>query len=156
MEGEDKNETKEEWHVYEVGLLIVPTVAEEAVSREVVALKARVEDAGAVVISEEFPAMRPLAFRMEKTIGAKKEKFDRAYFGWLKIELDPEILPMLSDHLSKNENILRFLLIKTLRDTPHHVPKSPTVIKEKLPPSEEEAKIAADEALDRSIEELVA
>lgn len=103
--------------VYEVGYLMVPTIAEENVGGEVTALKDMLSENGAQFISDEYPKMMELAYEMSRTILNKKAKFSTGYFGWVKFEIPTANILTVKDLLDKNESIIRFLLIKTVRES---------------------------------------
>jgi ribosomal protein S6 len=103
--------------VYEVGYLMVPTIAEENVGGEVTTLKDMLSENGAQFISDEYPKMMELAYEMSRSIANKKAKFSTGYFGWVKFEIPTENILTVKASLDKNESIIRFLLIKTVRES---------------------------------------
>ena len=152
--------------VYELGYHILPTVAEEALAGEVDALKTLLVQADGVFIAEEAPKRINLAYKMEKGERGKNTYFDSAYFGWMKFELLPEKTLELKDALENRPNMLRFLLIKTVREDTRvgwraelfeeresgtTIAKAPVVGRA----PEGERPIISEEELDKSIEELV-
>ncbi len=146
--------------VYELGFHIVPTIAEEKVANVFADIKSLLEKNGAVFISEEYPKMRPLAYTMFKNEAGKNEKFNFAYFGWVKFDLGKEAIVEVKEKLEKNKEILRFLVLKTVRENTlygHKFSKKEgekaDVVKSDLAP--EEAPIASEEEIDKTIEELV-
>ncbi len=102
--------------VYELGFHIVPLVAEENLAAEMATIKSTLEKYGAVFITEDFPKMKALSYPMRKKIDATNHNFKSAYFGWVKFETKPAELPAIKSELDLNKNILRFLLIKTVRE----------------------------------------
>lgn len=109
--------------VYEVGFHIVPTVSPENLPREVDALKAVLMKNGAVTISEEFPKLRPLAYTMIKAIGPARNRCDSAYFGWVKFEAPKESVTAIDKEFKANEKVLRYLIVKTVRENTIYGPK---------------------------------
>lgn len=103
--------------VYEVGYLFVPTIAEENVGGEVTKLKDMLSENGAQFISDEYPKLIELAYEMSRNISNKKVKFTTGYFGWIKFEMSAEDVLKAKDMLDKDESIIRFLLIKTVRES---------------------------------------
>lgn len=146
--------------VYELGFHIVPTIAEEKVANVFGDIKSLLEKNGAVFISEEYPKMRPLAYTMFKNEAGKNEKFNFAYFGWVKYDLPKESAAEVKEKLEKNKEILRFLVIKTVRENTlygHKLgrkegEKADTPVIGIVP---EEVILASDEEIDKTIEELV-
>jgi ribosomal protein S6 len=152
----EKNETLSDaaTKVFELGYLLVPTIPEENVAAEVESLKSSIEKLGGAFITEDFPKLRPLAFTMIKAIGSKRTRHDRAYFGWVKFEASSDKMPILKSQLDKNENILRFLIITTVRENTMVTQKvifKPTVEKK---PGEEQPKMTQEE-IDKTIDNLV-
>ena len=102
--------------VYELGFLLVPQITEEKLPESFSALKSVFLDKGAVVISEESPKMLNLAYTMEKVINNKIERFRDAYFGWVKFEIDPSMVTDIEATLRLRDDVVRHLLIKTVRE----------------------------------------
>lgn len=109
----DKSSTA---RIYEIGFLFVPTIKEEALASDVSSMKDALSKQGAVFISEEFPRMIDLAYTMDRIVEHKRQKYDSAYFGWVKFEADPSVLDTIKKSLESNEKIIRFLIIKTVRE----------------------------------------
>lgn len=111
MNTEDK-----EMRVYELGFLFVPTIAQEHVAGEVEKLKEMIAKHEGVMVSEEFPKMIDLAYEMVKVISNKNIRFNQGYFGWLKFDMEPEHVVIMNEELGRSMSIIRFLLIKTVRE----------------------------------------
>ena len=150
--------------VYEVGYLMVPTIAEEGLGAEVTALKDLLSNNGAVFISEEYPKLIELAYQMVRSISNRKQKFTTAYFGWVKFECSSLQAKEIKNLLDKNEKLVRFLLIKTVRENTMSVKRTyskPEGTKRKVstPKSSEvqtEGETAVvEEVLDKEIDALV-
>ena len=146
--------------VYELGFHIVPTIAEEKVANVFGDIKSLLEKNGAVFISEEYPKMRPLAYTMFKNEAGKNEKFNFAYFGWVKYELSKEVAAEVKEVLEKNKEVLRFLVLKTVRENTLYGHKLSKKEGEKadvpvVGAIPEEIIIASEEEIDKTIEELV-
>ena len=103
--------------VYEVGYLLVPTIAEENVGGEVTDLKDMISANGANFIADEYPKMMELAYEMSRAIANKKQKFSTGYFGWVKFETSSSDIELIKAKLDKNEKIIRFLVLKTVRES---------------------------------------
>lgn len=102
--------------IYEIGYLLVPTVAEENVPALYGNLKELIASLGGEVISDDMPAKRELAYRMEKVIENIRHKFDSGYFGWVKFSIDPEKIEQIKKKLDFDPNFIRFLIIKTVKE----------------------------------------
>ena len=158
--------------VYEIGYLIIPSVPEEKIPAEAEAIHKLVADAGSEVIAEEAPRSEHLAYVMrKKNASGSYEKYEKAYFGWLKFELDPDKIEALKKAVETHPSVLRSLLITTTRENTYMGKRATAIAAEfgaKRVPAEspgpaisakkEETKIAAPasiEEMDKSIEEMV-
>lgn len=145
--------------VYEIGYHLIPTIAEENVPAETDKIKAFIAKEGASVIAEDTAKLRPLAYSIRKAFGGSYKSFDKAYFGWVKFEIDGEI-SKIEKFLKDSENILRYILIKTVAENTMYSPKLSTFSqrdgKKILKDAPKEEKPASIEEIDKSIEELVA
>ena len=107
----DKNE-----RVYELGYLLAPTVEEVNVPTLYGNLKELVSSFGGVSISDEMPKMIPLAYAMTKVVANVRNKFSTAYFGWVKFTMDSDKVLELKKKLDLDPNIIRFLILKTVKE----------------------------------------
>lgn len=154
----EKAEKKE---VYEVGYHIVSSVAEEGVPAQVEAIKGLLTKAE--IIAEEAPKLIDLAYTIAKQVGGIRRRYDKAYFGWVKFVLEPEAIQEVKKQLDGMENVLRFILIKTVRENTlvgakllaaeETTKRKPLVKKEEK--EVKEKKPASTEEIDKSIDELI-
>lgn len=110
--------------VYEVGYLMVPTITEENLGAEVSSLKDVLQNNGAVFISDEYPKLMELAYVMFRSINNKKQKFSSGYFGWVKFECTTSQAKTIKNLLEKDERLIRYLFIKTVRENTMSVKRS--------------------------------
>ncbi len=160
-EGEEK---EEELAVYELGFHLFPTLSEEAVTSVVSSLKVHIESAGGSIISDEFPKQGRLAYAIDGVHAGAKETCVTAFFGWIKFELGVGSLLKLKEVVTGDENILRFILIRTVRESTL-VPKkllmrteSPVARPaEKIIPRREEKPVVklSEEEIEKTVEELM-
>jgi len=155
-------EVEAERKIYEVGFYIAPSVPEEKIGAEVSALKDVLEKSRAIVISEELPKSRLLSYGIFKIIDGRRQRFDRAYFGWIKFETPAGAVAAVKDFLDKNPAIVRFLIIKTVRENTMSGPKIPSFRRVvpgktlKVETKVGEAKVPISEAeLDKTIKAMV-
>ncbi len=148
--------------IYELGYHLVSSIAEEQLPAEVSVIKALLEKNGAIFISEDSPKLKHLAYTMTKVVGPKHLKFDTAYFGWMKFEMAPENIEAIKKTLERSEHVLRFIFIKTVRESTLAVLKAPHFHTEAKPipgisgKKEGDVKSPMSEAeLDKTIAELV-
>ena len=148
--------------VYELGYHLVPTLAEEQIPAASGAVRGMIERISKDIIAEELPVFIDLAYTVVKTIEHKNKRFDEAYFGWIKFEASPSGIADLEEALKKDENVLRYLVTKTVRENTFIAKKFVSTKVKALeeetvvPEGEVVAEASVDEALDKAIEELVA
>lgn len=156
--------------VYELGYHLVPTLAEEQIPEASGAVRGMIERISKDIIAEELPVFIDLAYQIVKTVDHKNKRFNEAYFGWIKFEAEPAGIAELEEGLKKDENVLRYLVVKTLKENTFIAKKfASTKIKEReeeaaeapvegeeVEASEEAVKAPAEDQLDKAIEELVA
>jgi len=110
-------EINDERRVYELGYHMVPTLTEEELQKEVDSLRGAISELKGTFVSESEPALIELAYTMVIGEGGKNTRYDTAYFGWIKFDLEPVHLAHLQDEvIADNKNILRHLLIKTVAE----------------------------------------
>ena len=102
--------------VYEVSYLLLPSIPEEQVPSHVSEIKKMIEGAGGQFISDEDPKLRHLAYEMTKLVGTRNERYKSAYFGWVKYEAPAQSAIDLKTQFDAKEEILRHLIIKTVRE----------------------------------------
>lgn len=144
--------------VYEVGYIMVPTIAEEGLGAEVTAFKDMLLENGVTFISDEYPKMIELAYEMSRSIANKKQKFSYGYFGWVKFECTGAEAKVIKDLLDKNEKLVRYLLIKTVREntmSPKRTFSKAEGSKRKFTPKEEVSVPINEEVIDKEIDALV-
>jgi ribosomal protein S6 len=140
--------------VYEVGYLILPSLAEEKLSTVVEKIKAAFERAGGKELDGEAPFLQDLAYTMSKTVGASRYVVNEAYLGWVKFELEPSKALEVKAELEKIDELLRFLLIKAPKETSFSFAKAQALLAEKEA-KEREQKAASEEPNSPSVEAVV-
>jgi len=145
--------------IYEVGFHIVPTIAEDDVSSASNVIRDIVESSQGVIISEGNPLLLQLAYPMDHIVENKKSIFSSAYFGWIKFQIDPENIKMIKEGLEKDDNVFRFLITKTVRESTLEQKQVFQIKKEPVSTSPEKKKSPKEEIseaeVDKAIEELV-
>jgi ribosomal protein S6 len=161
MENEEKQELDTELRVYEVGYLLLPYAEGENLAAQVGLIKEQIAKAGGTVFSDEDPRLITLAYPMFKVFSNKKTKFENAYFGWVKFDGDPKTVATIKKSIEALENVLRFTIIKTIRENTlirkpsfNSKPIAKPVMKEEV--KEEAPKEVVNEVeLDKEIEGLI-
>ncbi len=116
VEVKDNMEDGADSRVYEVGYLLVPTISEENVPGMYGNLKDLVSSYGGTIIADDMPRMTQLAYTMLKVVSNVRSKFNTAYFGWIKFTMDPEKVLELKKKLDLSPDIIRFLILKTVKE----------------------------------------
>ena len=110
-EAEDSNS-----RVYELGYLLVPTLEQEEIPAVYGNLKELLSSFKGEIILDEIPRKITLAYTMKKVISNTRNKFSSAYFGWIKFIMEPPKVLELKKHLDLDPNIIRFLILKTVKE----------------------------------------
>lgn len=165
METEKTLEKGDTLTIYEVSYLLLPSLAIEQVPAKVTVLKKLLTSVGGQVISDENPILIDLAYPMTKVVQTVRHKCTMGYFGWVKFEVDKEGIEAIKKGLDMDNEILRYLIIKTVREN--------TLLNGKMKLKFEESKKAVDgyesevvevpvvekeatpEEIDKSIDDLV-
>lgn len=168
MEKIDDNKKEEIFaKIYEIGYHIIPVVAVENLSSEVDNIKNFLVKEGVEIISEDFPKLCDLAYTILKSVGGTRRKFDTAYFGWIKFDAREIPIAKVKKFLDENENILRYLLINTVKENTIFSAKTEDIqgkgeVKEIKKEKDQEMKIKeikspiSEEDLDKTIDNLIA
>jgi ribosomal protein S6 len=156
-EGLEDDEKDIHLSIYEVGYLMLPTIAEESLGGEVTLFKDSISLKGGVFISDEYPKLIELAYEMSRSIMNKKQKFSYGYFGWVKFECTTADAQIIKADLDKNEKLVRYLMIKTVRENTMSVKRSykQDGIKRRSTKAREDATPINEETIDKEIEALV-
>lgn len=123
----DIQDSAVEGRIYEVGYLILPVVAEEQLTDKVEAIRKAVEGASGRVFSEGSPSLMDLAYPMSTVVSNKKHTYSSGYFGWVKFEADPASLDGVKKTLDANEDVLRHIIVKTVREDTMTIQRPPVV-----------------------------
>ena len=102
--------------VYELGYHLLPDIPEDKVPEEVNKIKKLLESFDAEFISEGEPEFMDLAYTIYVPRGGHNDKYNQAYFGWIKFRAPKANLPELQKELKLNQSILRFILFKTVEE----------------------------------------
>ena len=142
----EKNMKEDRKQIYEIGYLLVSSIPEEKVADEVNSLKEVLSKKGAEFIGEEMPELRTLAYTMVKKIGPSNHRFDKGYFGWFKFELSAAEIESVKKVFEENINMLRMLIINTIRENTYLGKKSP------VPMPEVPVEVPVDQGVELSLD----
>jgi len=117
VENEEKIEGNEtEAKIYEVGYLLAPSIEGERIPAVYGDLKELISSLGGEMISDEMPKMINLAYTMQKVVSNVRNKYDTAYFGWVKFSMDSQKVLELKKRLDLDPNFVRFLITRTVKE----------------------------------------
>lgn len=116
---------------YEVGYLLLPSIAEDKVGEVVERLQGLVSKAGGEVLDGEEPFKYDLSYKMSKTVGASHYVVSEAYLGWFKFSLEAAKALEVKSAIEKQDEVLRALMIKVPRETSFTFAKAKALIAEK-------------------------
>ena len=147
--------------LYEVGYLLVPSIVEEVLGEEANAVRLAVEAAGGTVVGDGFPTLRALAYPIRKGNREGGTTYNNAYFGFIRFDMLPQNAPALKLAFEKNPSLVRFLIMKTIKEllmpARTHEPRAhvaPHPVE--IAPVEHKELTASDEAqIEKGIEELL-
>ncbi len=160
---EIKQEKSDRATIYEVSYLLLPSLAEAQVPGKAQSLKDSVTSLGGAVISSENPVLIDLAYPMVKVVQTERHKVTEGYFGWIKFEIDSTGIEKVKKAFDGDNDTVRYLIIKTVRENTLLEGKMKLKSEEKFVRGEEEAEgeivapkeAASAEEVDKSIDDLV-
>lgn len=138
-------QTAENAKLYELGFHIIPTVTEKEVASVFSKIKEIINKNNGLIVKEGDPKLIKLAYTIVKKIGAKNERFNSAFFAWIKFNAESSDIEGLKSSLDSNESIIRYIIVKTVDDDEHSTIK----LAEEEPEEEEETE---DESTSKDIE----
>ncbi len=159
-------ENQEKGSVYELSMLLLPSISQEQIESKALTLKGLIQKIGAELISDENPVLIDLAYPMTKVVSTISHKCSSGYFGWVKFEAEAGKLALLKKSLDNNSDVLRYLIVKTVRENTLLNGKMKLKTEEKMRKYEDEVLVDAPEVvevvkesspeeIDKSIDELV-
>ncbi|MES2213746.1 MAG: 30S ribosomal protein S6 [Patescibacteria group bacterium] len=162
MEKEKKtNETEDKTTIYEVSYVLLPSLAIEQVPAKATSIKEMIQKAGGAVISDENPVLIDLAYPMTKVVSTIRHKATTGYFGWIKFDMSVDGISTVKKSLDSNDEILRYLIIKTVRENTLLNGKMMLKKEDKMKREDEmdgevrPEESASPEEIDKSIDDLV-
>mgnify|MGYP001587481716 CR=1 FL=1 len=144
---------------YEIGYLLVPTIAAEAVAATIeTLLRGTIAAGGGQILGGGEPKLMPLAYPIRKTIDNKNLRFREAYFASLRFNITPNRIAPLDQTFRLSPLLLRFLMVE-LPVQVEESPRRPRTITP-LPTEKVEEKLSpgipmSQTEMDREIEGLL-
>ena len=151
-------ETDAKKQIYEAGYHLMPTVSAAEIANLVVKIRSIIEEKGGEIISEEMPKLRAIAYKISANTNSKKQEFDKTCFGWIKFETANSSVNDIKKTLEGVAEIMRFILIKTARESTLFQPKFQRVKRDIAGSDTLEVpkiKNVTEEEIDKGIEQLV-
>lgn len=139
--------------LYELGFHILPTVAENKVADVFKDITGIISKNNGSVIKSGEPQAIKLAYTITKKVATKNERFDSAYFAWIKFNATSDDIEEIKSEVENDQNILRYIVVKTVDDDEHSTIKLVEDEEEDLEEGLEEAKeseMDSEEVIDTS------
>ncbi len=136
--------------VYEISFIFDNKLDEGAALEKGNAIKQSIATLGGSFISEEAPYMRELAYEMTRVQNNVNVRFSVGYFGWIKFELDGAKMKEFEKSLKLDEEIVRYMVIKTVRDNTVYTKRAPVIKVESLVNNEDDVNIDTTKDVDVS------
>ncbi len=103
-------------NIYELSYILLPNISDTQISEEVSSINTLVSKNGGEMISSENPVLIDLAYPMLKVVSTTRHKVNQGYFGWMKFEMESENINVVKKALDLNNTVVRFMIIKTVRE----------------------------------------
>jgi ribosomal protein S6 len=149
------NETTVDSRVYEISFIFDNKLDESAALEKSNALKQSIATLGGSFISEETPYMRELAYEMIRVVNNVNVRFNEGYFGWIKFELDGDKVKEFEKAIKLDEEVVRYLVVKTVKDNTVYTKRAPVIKAETLVNNEDDVNIDTTKDADPLAEILV-
>ncbi len=134
----ENNETTIDSRVYEVSFIFDNKLDEQTALEKANAIKQSIATLGGSFISEEVPYMRELAYEMIRVVNNINVRFNEGYFGWIKFEMEPSQVKELEKGLKLDEQVVRYLVVKTVRENTVFTKRAPVIKAESLVNNEDD------------------
>lgn len=138
-----KKTHSEEVSSYELMLIFLPNLGEEASEKELVAIRELITGSGGDIYHEDIWGNQELAYTIRKN--------DNGFYAVLNFHLAPAHLKEMEKALNINPVVLRFLVVKTPSSYKVVTFKEYSEIRAKEALEKEEAKKAKEEARDKNV-----
>ncbi len=149
--------------IYEVGYHLMANIPEAEVGGTADTIRQLIISRKGTILSEGLPQRMTLTYPIIRSVSGKRETFVDSYFGWVKFSAEAEDVEALNDPLRGMREVIRYIVIKTLRDdaptTKHRAIfvsdrlEGETIQKPSVAP--EKSEVVSEEELDKSLEAIV-
>ena len=147
----DINEITVDSRVYEISFIFDNKLDEGAALEKANVIKQSIATLGGSFISEEAPYMRELAYEMVRVVNNVNVRFNEGYFGWIKFEMDADKVKEFEKALKLDEELVRYLVVKTVRENTVFTKRAPVVKAESLVNNETDDVVNIDTTTDSEI-----
>ena len=147
----DINEITVDSRVYEISFIFDNKLDEGTALDKANAIKQSIATLGGSFISEEAPYMRELAYEMVRVVNNINVRFNVGYFGWIKFEMDGAKVKEFEKALKLDEQIVRYLVVKTVRENTVYTKRAPVIKVESLANNETDDIVDIDTTKDADI-----
>ncbi len=137
----ENNETIVDSRVYEISFIFDNKLDEGAALEKGNAIKQSIATLGGSFISEEAPYMRELAYEMTRVQNNVNVRFNDGYFGWIKFEMSGDKVKEFEKALKLDEEIVRYMVVKTVRENTVYTKRAPVIKAESLVNNEDDINI---------------
>ncbi len=151
----DNNETIVDSRIYEISFIFDNKLDETTALKKAETLKQSIATLGGSFISEEAPYMRELAYEMIRVQNNINVRFNEGYFGWIKFELPSEKVKELEKSVKLDEEVVRYLVVRTVAENTVFTKRAPVIKAEALALNEDgpsDEAVAADVNIDTTTE----
>ena len=124
---QENNETIIDSRIYEVSFIFDNKLDEGTALEKGNAIKQSIATLGGSFISEETPYMRELAYEMIRVVKNVNVRFNEGYFGWIKFEAPSEKVASLEKTLKEDEEVVRYLIVKTVSENTVYTKRAPVL-----------------------------
>ena len=125
-------ETTVDSRVYEVSYIFDNRLDENTALAKADALKQSIATLEGSFVSEETPYLRELAYEMIRVINNINVRFTEGYFGWIKFEMPADKVREFDKMLKSDEEIVRYIVVKTVKENTVYTKRAPVVKAENL------------------------
>lgn len=109
--------------LYELGFHIVGTIDSNKVASVIDEIKSLITNHHGDIVREGEVREMTLAYTMVKHVAGVNKKYNQSFFDWIKFTMSPEDVVNLKTAVDSNENIIRFIIVKTVNDDEHSTSK---------------------------------
>ncbi|MCR4283744.1 MAG: 30S ribosomal protein S6 [Parcubacteria group bacterium] len=132
--------------LYEIGYLLTPLIPTDKLADEVNLIRSAIEKEKGLIVGEEAPKSRQLAYEIKK--------FNTASFGWIRFMARPDALEGIKKSFDANLNLLRFLILNAEEETVSQKPFKTIKAKSAEETPESSREEIKEEEIDRKLEEI--